>query len=1015
MKDYFRIICAISIIFLLVIIGNLSDDKIKKSVKIDKSSNNSSRIIRGELIYQNTPPSDNELKNNLVQYLSKINVKDIDKNKITFRKKKNTLGSTHIRFSVLCNGNCQIMEGHEDPNNPDHVHILSAGGEQQQNQCASITGADECNISAHSTQTSDGNLNCSLPEDTTGYNISRIPSNGLVMNNVENLNIPCTCTAYSCYVSNEPGDGFSASQCNSPNSPITLTGCEKELCKIPTNVPDGVIINASPDNIPTLNVEGETVGNRRYLKNETDNMTGVLYSCATGYSIKNTHNHLIDGRADERTADERQRNLRATCDSDGGTLIMDGCSLDCSSIKTDTSCDADWCEADGNMLVQENNLQSFGNLFDVNLKCADDYSWSDDTISGTQMLTQAFCNPSPLNRQYNHDRFECVRDCIDPVRFPRYNDPTFQNECRPNEEANREVCEEAGTIPLNHDNFYGQWNDANGEHHVEKPNMKYECLQHMDGDARKCSYHDGGMFRESSHGGNRSSVPSLFDMQDYIECNPKSYIPGNTEITASVCNGPGESYILEGTCNSRLIRVPEDRSITRTNSEVESFPEGYIDENGETIDSTNFSNDINSLKGNIRCNTGYEGSPQIIGPDDEGTPSDYGSFMTYGCWPTCDQRGCINHQSENTVIKSKDDYINEILQNINSQRDMDSGVITVDQITYFRQFYYNNKIYNEIQIIGLDEHYIFPVDGDCDSFENIPSCSNIRVCGDTTSTHLGQENCIPRDKFNKFFAVYGNSPPMEVDNIFISETSDITGGNLDIQYIPRILTETSFPNTSFYVNSSDINLEVALINIELLFMGITSPYDVQLPTLLILDQDYMVLTQTTNSIEFRFLSQEPDSSTSRLGSVSRYIFKITVDASAQSGTFSGVYESYLYATVRNDSESDNVQEVTRTDVVRPWEQSLSSRSSGDDMAQDRAAFMAAAGSFRVQPQPTDRRRRTQTSCVRPSNTDRYNIIHENNLFPGSTFDVEVTCREGEGSPEALSCGTGGEEYRLTGC
>ena len=95
-KDYFRMICFISIIiFLLFIFGYFSDDKIKKPGKIDKSLNNGSRIIRGELVYQNTPPSDNELKDNLVQYLSKINVKNIDKNKITFIKKEYIRGYTY--------------------------------------------------------------------------------------------------------------------------------------------------------------------------------------------------------------------------------------------------------------------------------------------------------------------------------------------------------------------------------------------------------------------------------------------------------------------------------------------------------------------------------------------------------------------------------------------------------------------------------------------------------------------------------------------------------------------------------------------------------------------------------------------------------------------------------------------------------------------------------------------------------------------------------------------------------
>jgi hypothetical protein len=917
MKDYFRIICAISIIFLLVIIGNFSDDKIKKSVKMDQLLNNGSRIIRGELVYQNTPPSDNELKDNLIQYLSKINVKDIDKNKITFRKKKNTLGDTHIRFSVLCNGNCQIMEGHENPDDPDHMHQIVAGGEGQENTCASSTGAVQCNIYAHSTQIGDGNYYCSLPQDTDGYNISRIPSNGLVMNMIDSMNIPCSCTTDACYVSNDPDVGFSATRCNTPNNPITLSGCEKELCKIPTSVPEGVIINSSPDNNPTLNVDGETVGNRRYLRNEQDNTTGVLYSCANGYSIKNTHNSLID---------DSTGNLTATCNSDGGYLIMDGCSLDCSSIKTDTACDSDWCEADGNMLVQENNLQSSGNLFDVKLKCADGYSWSDDTISGIQTLDQSFCGPTPGNRQYNHDRFQCVQDCIDPDSLTRYNEPTFQDECRPMDNTNRTVCEAAGTIPGNHSNFYGLWNDVNGEHYIEKPNMEYECLQHMDGESRMCTYHrDDGMFKEISEGGNKSSVSSLFNMQEHIGCNPKYYLPGSgsTNITASVCNNPGESYILGGSCFSRLVRVPEDRSIGRLDSTISSFSEGYIDENGNTIDSTSISNDINTLKENIRCSPSYQGRPQIIGPNDEGTPSDYKSFMTYGCWPTCTERGCINHQSEHTVddinsIQSKDEYISGILENINSGRDLDSEEITVDNITYFRQFYFNNKIYNEIQITGLDEHFILPVDGDCDSFENIPYCSNIRVCDGSTSSHLGQRNCIPRDKFNKFFIVDSTgSPPIEVPNIFISHSSDITRGNITDIPITRSLRSFLTQNI-FFVNTTmfDLGMDSGVqLNIELLFKGgISPPYEFQTPLTLNLNQDYITPDdmRTSESFGFKLLSnqdQEPSGPISRIGETSRHVLKITVNAEAQN---QGIYESYLYIVIRPNPVTADVQEVTRS-------------------------------------------------------------------------------------------------------
>jgi hypothetical protein len=822
---HLKIIFVILIVIFLTAIHYLSDRKKESTIKTSSVNSNhgkDSRVIQGEAVYSDQPPQDAEFKDLLIKYLSKSHVKNVDKNKITITRKKNNLGDTNIHFSVLCDGDCIVVEGHENPANPSHTHTYTAGQPGQSDSCVRILGADRCSIGGQATQGAHEPV-CTLPTNTAGYDTSSITTSNLGMGNISSLTFECTCAGGDCYAPDNPSDVPSAGICNTPNTPISLSGCGRKLCNIPTTTPAGVTIRAGND---FINAEGH--GNRAYLRNDNDNTTDVLYSCTNGSSFKNSHASLRDPTGTY---------LKATCINDGDDLIMDGCSQDCTSDKTDNSCTDTWCPASGNRMVQENNLQS-GNLFDVSIKCADGYS-SPGSMGADQTSGAISCIPGVDNYpMYDNSGITCQPDCIEPANnyFRPYDWTTSRNSCNASDPANQSICQSAGNIPSNHGILYGG-TDSNGDNYTVKPNFKYECDNLMDGDTNMCTYIRDNTFREIDNNGNKSSVPTLFDMQDHIECNPYGGYTTNGDLSATICDHAGESYnINESACIKKLIRVPEDRTITRTDGTTNEFSEAYVDRSGNTIDSTSFTHDINSLKGEIQCAPGYIGTPQIVGPNDGGTPSSYNSFMTSGCWPDCGTQGCVNHETEIPVagineIQDKNVYITDILNNINTGKTQPTDPdITRDNITYWRQYYYNNKLYNDIQISNLgDQSIIWPMGGDCSSFENIPGCSNVRVCNDAdlpAAVEDGvQGNCLSEEKFGKFIDVSG----VEVGELVVEIPRPIQGAGNFLGMSPGNTGTDIQISKVQAIGPSISNLSVKL---ELIYKGQQGAPEITRPTVL---------------------------------------------------------------------------------------------------------------------------------------------------------------------------------------
>ena len=699
---HLNIICVISIVIFLLAIHYLSDSK--KGSTIKTSSVNSghvkgSRVIQGKAIYHQQPPSDEKFKTSLIKYLSKSLVKNVDKNKITIRREKNNLGDTHIQFTVICDGECNIVEGNEYNVTPEQSEILRV-----------FDDAESVEITAGGGH---GFVDCIQPLNVSKYQ----GPPGIQVTDINrttfNIDPPsCTCNNTDCYVSTDD-DGSdnsivpSVSVCGSGGEPYILEGCETKLCNGVD--PAGSVLGdagviLTPDNTqqPTI-----AIGNRRYIK-DADNLTGVQYTCSNGWS----KNPVYSGPTVPGTTDQ----MLAYCGNSNDLVFgaLDGntpaCIQDCNTKITDPQCsEGQWCSFLNNRSIQENNLQSDSH-FDVKMKCVDGYAWSETSINQGNMdpngeVIVSGCDTSNLDYGGQSLSYTCNQHCTEPPGLAT----VLPESCGPLGVNSASTC--AAVVNNIYPSKFGP-NNSTG-------NMKSECV------AAGCEYIPSSRFIKMNDGDRSKS--SQFDMQDNIVCNSDGgYISSNLP-TATTCGTAGTDYNLQpDACIKKYTRIPEDRSITLPGGTTPwTFDDPYVNTpNGvcdnpqdpgclKTLDDASHQPTI-TCNPNASANTGsqdwdhpvYEGSPNINinSSANDGAETDL-AFKVDGCLPICQEGfGCINH----SIIKDIDQYIDqdtEIQTILDSylpggvaQGDIVTGLLTKDNVSFWRNYEFNNQMFIEMQL-----------------------------------------------------------------------------------------------------------------------------------------------------------------------------------------------------------------------------------------------------------------------------------------------------------------------------
>ena len=687
------------VIFFFVIQTSDNKSTIKKSSVISGHVKGP-QIIQGKAIYISKPPSDNEFKTSLIKYLSMSHVKNVDKNKITITRKKNNLGYTHIHFSVICDGDCIIVEGNAYNATPAQAEILRV-----------FDDAESVNITAEGGH---GFVECTQPPNVSKYQ----GSPGIQVNNLNytrfNINPPsCTCNNTDCYVSTDYDSvnnsiNPSVSVCESGGSPYTLEGCETKLCNkvdpASSVLSDaGVILTTANTQQPTIGI-----GNRRYIK-DANNLTGVQYTCRNGWS----KNPVYSGP----TVPDNTDQMLAYCDNSDDLVFgtLDGntpaCIQDCITKITDPQCpDEQWCSFSNNRSIQENNLQS-GSHFDVKMKCSDGYAWSETSISQGNMdpngeVIMHGCNTSNLVYGGQSLSYTCDQHCTEPPVLAT----VIPESCGPLGQNNQTAC--AAAVNNLYPSKFGP-NNSTG-------NMKSECMN------AGCEYIPSSRFIKNSDGDRSKS--DNFNMQDNIDCNhDEGYISSNLPA-ATVCDTAGADYNLHpDACIKKYTRVPEDRSITPPGGATTwTFDDPYVNApNGvcdnpqepgclETLDDASHQPTI-TCNPNAAANTGsqdwqhpvYEGNPNINinSSANDGDETNL-TFKVDGCLPICQEGfGCINH----TIVKNINQYrdqdteIQTILDSYlpggdESQGGRVTGILTKEHVSFWRNYEFNNQMFIEMQL-----------------------------------------------------------------------------------------------------------------------------------------------------------------------------------------------------------------------------------------------------------------------------------------------------------------------------
>lgn len=644
----------------------------------------------------------------------------------------------------------------------------------------------DCTVQRAEPTSSDINIfECSVPEDDARrYNIldkitreiRTLPSL-VTTDTIANLDVECKCdTENGCWTSDNNNDDDAIPPqilpCGTSGSPFILSGCERQLC----NLPSDIAIQDAGVQISDIFINEDGSGNRNFLPGTgTDTKTRVSYTCDDAHVLST---QMPDDGLDVGHA-------YAICDTDNTLSFTrtDGtnaCLSQC--VRPDIS--------NTNFVVTETSLSPEN--FEVSVNCQS--GWSSQ--SSDERIVANNCTQNPNGDTYTIEG-NCVQDCTsDGLDIPSEAELSDYEirKCEPDDQNNQENVDKCASIKNLYTGPYQYHTDFTS---FPDPGLESRCNS-TDG----CTYTEidrdnkpSIIIQGPNYGNDSSKVfshNSNFNIgsksEQFLQCNESLGYYDNdaksdqTNFYATMCETAGDQYTLndgqnDGTndaCFKKIHRVPEDRSSNWVDPYKINVNHDHINdfENPFTVDEL-ANQDI------FTCNDGFEFITEFNRPRITEMPP---LFALKGCKKRCESEtpgidaGCFYQETEEPfeTAKDKNTYMEDFFTKINTENRIEviegsELLISADHVNHWREYIFNGKIYREIQVkIDSDEGIIIK-GTDCETIDDIHNCRSIHLCEPDE-----QENCLRTSEFNIFsngsFS-FNNASIPEVYNIPPDPTS----------------------------------------------------------------------------------------------------------------------------------------------------------------------------------------------------------------------------------------------------
>lgn len=649
-------------------------------------------------------------------------------------------------------------------------------------------GSTLYDCTAQRAEPTSGDINifeCSIPQNASRYRIvdkitreiRTLPSL-VTTDTIANLDVECKCdTENGCWTSDNNNDEDAITPeirpCETSGSPFILSGCERPLCNIPSEIAiqdAGVQISDS-----FINEDGS--GNRNFLPGTgTDRKTRISYTCddahvlstqmpddgldvGHAYAICGTDNTLSFTRTDGTNA------CLSQCvrpDISNTNFVVTETSLSPENFEVSVNCKSGWSSQSADERIVANNCTENpnGDTYTIEGSCVPDCTSDGLDIPSEAVLTNydiRKCDPDDPNNQENVDKCASIKNLYNPdtgpyqyhTDFTSFPDPGLESRCNSTDgcsytEIDREI-------------------DG-----VNKPSIIIQGPNYGD-DSSKVFSHNSNFNIGSKSG-------------QFLQCNERLGYYDNdaksdqTNFYATMCETAGSSYTLndgqnDGTndaCFKKIHRVPEDRSLPNWVDPYKiNVNHYYINgfENPFTVDEL-ANQDI------FTCNDGFEFITEFNRPRITEMPP---LFALKGCKKRCESEtpgidaGCFYQETEEPFETAKDrnTYMEDFFTKINTENRIEVNDpdwrISSDHVNHWREYIFNGKIYREIQVkIDSDEGIIIK-GTDCETIDDIHNCRSIHLCQPGE-----QENCLRTSEFNIFSngSFYFNNPDLpEIQNM----------------------------------------------------------------------------------------------------------------------------------------------------------------------------------------------------------------------------------------------------------
>ena len=639
------------------------------------------------------------------------------------------------------------------------------------------TNVLDCTLQRAEPTSGDINISeCSIPQNASRYKIfDRISGeirtfpSLVTTDTIENSYVECKCDIDNgCWTSdnnnNEDAITPEIHPCETSGSPFILSGCEAQLCSIPSNL-EGVQISDSF-------INEDDSGNRNFLPG-TDSKTRVSYTCDDAHVLST---QMPDDGLDVGHA-------YAICDTDSHTLSFtrtdgtDACLSRC--VSPDIS--------NTNFEVTERSLSPEN--FDVSVNCKS--GWSSQ--SSDERIVANNCNQNPTGDTYTIEG-TCVADCTsDGLDIPSEDDLVGINIsiCGPDDPNNQENVDKCASIKNLYNLDTGPYQYHTAFTSFPDPGLESHCNS-TDG----CTYTEiegdnpSIIIQGQNYGNDASKVfshNSNFNIGSksgqFLQCNESlGYYDNDAKsdeinFYATMCETPGDPYTLnegqnDGTndaCFKKIHRVPEDRSLPNWVDPYKiNVNHGHVNGFENPFTSDELANqDI------FTCNDGFEIITEFNRPTI--TPRRHARtraqrqempplFALKGCKKICESdtpgidAGCFYQETEEPFETAKDrnTYMEDFFRKINTENRIEviegsELLISANHVNHWREYIFNGKIYREIQVkIDSDEGIIIK-GTNCETIDEIHNCRSIHLCQPDES-----DGCFTGEGLNTFSQHHGN-------------------------------------------------------------------------------------------------------------------------------------------------------------------------------------------------------------------------------------------------------------------